>query len=445
MTALQGTDGTSSALPKRRPWYARLYAQVLIAIVIGGVLGVVDPGLAADMKPLGDAFIKAIRMIITPIIFTTVVVGIARMGDMSRIAQVGVKALVYFEVVSTAALIIGLIVVNLYHPGAGMNVDPKTLDAKLVAGYAASAKSVNLIDFFLGMIPTSVVDAFAKGDILPVVLFSALFGLALTRTGERTRGLVDLLDQVSRGLFGIVAFIMYLAPLGAFGAMAFTIGKYGLGTLVQLGQLIAGVYVVSIVFVIVVLGGLLRFAGFPLWKTLRYFGDEILIVFGATSAETMIPRLMVKLERLGCAREVVGLVIPTGYSFNMDGTAIYMTMAVMFIAQATNIDLSLTQQLTILFVMLFTSKGAAGVTGGGFIALAATMPAIGVLPVGGLALLLGIDRFMAEIRAATNLTSNAIATMVVARWCDAVDLERARRVLDGEAVSTGDPLERTLT
>ncbi len=445
MSVLQGAESVPAALPKRRPWYARLYVQVLIAIAVGGVLGIADPGLAEQMKPLGDAFIKAIRMIITPIIFTTVVVGISRMGDMGRIAQVGVKALIYFEVVSTLALLIGLLVVNLYHPGAGMNVDPKTLDTKLVAGYARSAESVNLIDFFLNMIPTSVVDAFAKGDILPVVLFSVLFGLALARYGERTRPLVDILDQVSRGLFGIVAIIMYFAPLGAFGAMAFTIGKYGLGTLVQLGQLIAGVYIVSILFVVVVLGGLLRVAGFSLWKTLRYFGDEILIVFGATSAETMIPRLMIKLERMGCAKEVVGLVIPTGYSFNMDGTAIYMTMAVMFIAQATNIDLSLTQQLTILFVMLFTSKGAAGVTGGGFIALAATMPAIGVLPIGGLALLLGIDRFMAEIRAATNLTSNAIATMIVARWCNAVDIERAHRVLDGVAEPGADPLERTLT
>jgi Na+/H+-dicarboxylate symporter len=276
-----------------------------------------------------------------------------------------------------------------------------------------------------------VVDAFAKGDILPIVLFSVLFGLALCRYAERVKPLIDLLDQVSRGLFGIVGFVMVLAPLGAFGAMAFTIGKYGLGTLWQLGQLIAGVYVVSIVFVIVVLGAALRLAGFPLWRTLRYFADEILIVFGATSAETMIPRLMIKLERLGCAREVVGLVIPTGYSFNMDATSIYMTMAVMFIAQAANVELSWTQQLTILFVMLFTSKGAAGVTGGGFIALAATMPTIGVLPIGGLALLLGIDRFMAQIRAAVNLTGNAVATVVIARWCGAIDVERAHAVLDG--------------
>jgi len=431
MTAAHGGADAMPA-PVRRPWYAKLYAQVLIAIVIGAALGVADPGLAAQMKPLGDAFIKAIRMVIAPLIFATVVVGIAKMGDMRRIAQVGMKSLIYFEIVSTAALVLGLIVANLYRPGAGMNVDPASLDPKLVAGYAASAKSVTLVAFLLDMIPVSAVGAFAKGDILPVVLFAVLFGLALCRLGERVRPLIDLIDQAARALFGIVGLIMVVAPLGAFGAMAFTIGKYGFGTLWQLGQLIVGVYIVSILFVVVVLGGLLRLAGFGLWKTLRYFADEILFVFGATSAETMIPRLIAKLERMGCAREVVGLVIPTGYSFNMDGTAIYMTMAVLFIAQATNIELSLVQQLTILFVMLFTSKGAAGVTGGGFIALAATMPAIGVLPVGGLALLLGIDRFMAEIRAATNLTSNAIATMIVARWCGAVDMERARRVLDGD-------------
>jgi aerobic C4-dicarboxylate transport protein len=425
-------SGRVEATPVGRPWYAKLYVQVLIAIALGTVLGVADPGLAAQMKPLGDAFIKAIRMVIAPLIFATVVVGIARMGDMRRIAQVGVKALIYFEVVSTLALVIGLIVANVYRPGAGMNIDPATLDAKLVAGYAQSAKSVTLVSFFLDMIPVSAVGAFAKGDILPVVLFAILFGLALCRLGERVRPLIELVDQVARALFGIVGLIMYLAPLGAFGAMAFTIGKYGFGTLWQLGQLIVGVYIVSILFVVVVLGGLLRVAGFGLWKTLRYFADEILIVFGATSAETMIPRLIAKLERMGCAREVVGLVIPTGYSFNMDGTAIYMTMAVLFIAQATNTELTWVQQLTILFVMLFTSKGAAGVTGGGFIALAATLPAIDVLPIGGLALLLGIDRFMAEIRAATNLTSNAIATMVIARWCGAVDMDRARRVLDGD-------------
>jgi Na+/H+-dicarboxylate symporter len=424
-------DAAALAPGRRRPWYARLSVQVVVAILIGGLLGYLDPALGTVMKALGDAFIKAIRMIIGPIIFTTVVVGISRMGDMRRVAQVGIKALVYFEIVSTLALLMGLVAVNLYRPGAGLNADPATLDAKLVSGYVGSAQSLNLVDFFLGMIPDSVVEAFAKGDILPIVLFSVLFGLALSRYPERTRPLIDIIDQVSRGLFGIVELVMVLAPLGAFGAMAFTIGKYGLGTLWQLGQLIAGVYVVSILFVIVVLGAALRLAGFPLWKTLRYFADEILIVFGATSAETMIPRLMLKLERIGCAREVVGLVIPTGYSFNMDATSIYMTMAVMFIAQAANVELSWPQQLTILFVMLFTSKGAAGVTGGGFIALAATMPAIGVLPIGGLALLLGIDRFMAQIRAAVNLTGNAIATIVIARWCGAVDVERAHRVLDG--------------
>jgi Na+/H+-dicarboxylate symporter len=436
MTALPGSVDATAASGKR-PWYARLSVQVLVAIVAGGLLGWLDPALGASLKPLGDAFIKAIKMIVGPIIFTTVVVGIATMGDMRKIARVGIKALIYFEIVSTVALVMGLIAVNLYRPGAGLNADPATLDAKLVSDYVAGAKQLNLIDFFLGIIPNSVVEAFARGDILPIVLFSVLFGLALCRYPERTKGLVDMLDQVSRGLFGIVHFVMVLAPLGALGAMAFTIGKYGLGTLWQLGQLIAGVYVVSILFVILVLGSALRLAGFRLWRTLRYFADEILIVFGATSAETMIPRLMIKLERLGCAREVVGLVIPTGYSFNMDATAIYMTMSVMFIAQATNVDLAWSQQLTILFVMLFTSKGAAGVTGGGFIALAATMPAIGVLPIGGLALLLGIDRFMAQIRAAVNLTGNAIATIVIARWCGALDMDQARRTLadDQDVVS----------
>lgn len=426
---------------RRAPWYAKLYFQVLIAIVIGGTLGYLDPDLATAMKPLGDGFIKAIRMIIAPLIFATVVVGIAKMGDMRQIARVGIRSLVYFEIVSSLALVIGLVVVNLYQPGAGINADPRALDAKQVSGYVAGAQSLNLVDFFLNMIPGNVVEAFAKGEILPVLLFSVLFGLALCRFGERVRPLISLLDQCAHGLFGIVGMVMYVAPLGAFGAMAFTIGRYGLGTVWQLGALIAGVYTASILFVVIVLGGILRLAGFSIWKTLRLFRDEILIVFGATSAETMIPRLIIKLERLGCAKEVVGLVIPTGYSFNMDGTAIYMTMAVMFIAQATNIELSWTQQFTILFVMLFTSKGAAGVTGGGFIALAATMPAIGVLPIGGLTLLLGIDRFMAEIRAASNLASNAIATIIIARWCGAIDVERAHRVLNGEIDIEADSIE----
>jgi Na+/H+-dicarboxylate symporter len=427
--ALAGEAGRQSA---RRPLWKQLYVQVVVAVLIGALLGHFDPGLATALKPLGDAFIKAIRALVTPIIFVTVVVGIATMGDMRRIASIGLKSIVYFEVVSTLALLIGLAVGNLWHTGAGINADPAALDGKLVAGYVASAKSLTVTDFLLGIIPPSFVEPFVRGEILPVLFLAVLLGLALCAMGERAKPLVAILDLCAHGLFGMVRLVMYVAPLGALGAMAFTIGKYGLGTLAQLGQLLAAVYLVSILFVLVVLGGALRLAGFDIWRVLGYFKDEILFVFCATSAETMIPRSMAKLERMGCAREVVGLVMPTGFSFNMDGTAIYMTMAVLFIAQATNIDLSLTQQLTILFVMLFTSKGAAGVTGGGFIALAATMPAIGALPVGGLALILGIDRFMAEIRAATNLTSNIIATIVVARWAGALDTEQAARALRGE-------------
>lgn len=414
-----------------RPLYQRLYLQVLVAMAIGALLGWLYPDLATSLKPLSDGFIKAIRAIIQPIIFLTVVVGIATMGNLRQIARIGVKALVYFEVISTLALLLGVAIGNLYHFGAGINADPASLNTKLVAGYVEHAKSLTIVDFLLGIVPDSFVGAFTRGDILPVLFLAMLFGLALCQLGERAKPLVNLLEVAVHGLFGVVRIIMYFAPLAALGAIAFTIGKYGLHTLLQLGQLVAGVYIVSILFVIIVLGGALRLAGFNLWRVLAYFKDEILFVFCATSAETMIPRSMAKLEKLGCPKEVVGLVIPAGFSFNMDGTAIYMTMAVLFIAQATNIDLSWTQQLTILFVMLFTSKGAAGVTGGGFIALAATMPAISALPIGGLALLVGIDRFMAEIRAATNLTSNIIATLVIARWSGTVDMAKAARGLSG--------------
>ncbi len=413
--------------------FGKLYVQVLIGVLLGILLGFVDPVLASSFKPLGDGFIKAIKVVITPIIFTTIVVGIATMGDMRRIAGVGVKALVYFEIVSTLALIIGMAVGNVWPVGATINADPNAFDPKAVAGYVNTAQSVNLTDFLLNIIPSTFLDPFAKGEILQVLFVAILFGLALCRFGERSKPLIGLLEQVSTGLFGMVRIIMYFAPVGAFGAMAFTIGKYGARTLLDLGELVLSVYLVCILFVVIVLGSALRLAGFSIRKVLAYFKDEILFVFAATSAETMIPRSMEKLERLGCNKEVVGLVMPTGFSFNMDGTAIYMTMGVLFIAHATNIELSLTQQFIILFVMLFTSKGAAGVTGGGFVALAATIPAIGVLPVGGLALLIGVDRFMAEIRAATNLASNIIATLVVARWTSSVDYARAIHLLDGGA------------
>ena len=413
----------------RRPLYRNLYLQVIAAIIIGAALGWLDPDLARALKPLGDAFIKAIRILIAPIIFTTVVVGIAKIGDMRQVARIGVRSLIYFEVVSTLALLIGLIVGNLLPLGAGVNADPASLDTSLVAGYAEGAKSLTLVDFFLGIIPSSFAGAFASNEILPVLFLAVLFGLALSRVGPRARPLIELLDLVAHVLFGIVRFIMYAAPLAALGAVAFTVGKYGFASLAKMGELVAGVYIVSILFVVLVLGGALRLVGLSLWRVLLYFKDEIIFVFCATSAETMLPRSMAKLERLGVPKEVVGLVMPAGFSFNMDGTAIYMTMAVLFIAQAINTDLTWTQQLTMLFVMLFTSKGAAGVTGGGFIALAATLPALGVLPIGGLALLVGVDRFMAEIRAATNLTSNIIATLVIGRWVGAVDPAGIRREL----------------
>jgi Na+/H+-dicarboxylate symporter len=410
-----------------------LYVQVLGAVLLGALLGHYNPELAVAFKPLGDAFIKAIKVIVTPIIFTTTVVGLAMMRDMRRIASVGVKALIYFEVVSTLALILGMVVGNVWQVGSGLNIDPATLDAKAVAAYVANAHSMTLIDFFMNIIPTTLVGSFVNGDILPVLFVAVLFGLGLCMLGDRVRPLVSLIDQVSHALFAMVRIIMYAAPLGTFGAMAFTIGKYGTDTLLNLGELVVMVYIVSGLFVVVVLGAALRMVGFRLFKVLSYFKDEILFVFAATSAETMIPRSMEKLEKLGTTKEVVGLVMPTGFSFNMDGTAVYMTISVLFMAHATNTHLSVAQQLMMLFVMLFTSKGAAGVTGGGFVALAATMPTLGVLPVAALTLLLGVDRFMAEIRAATNLTSNIIATLVVGRWVGAVDPVRANRIMDGIA------------
>lgn len=413
-----------------RTWLGKLYVQVIIGVIIGTMIGYFEPQLGVMLKPFGDVFIRAIKLIVTPIIFLTIVVGIATIGDMRKIANIGVKSLIYFEVASTIALLIGMFVANVWPVGRGINADPATLDAGAVSTYVTKGGEVTLVEFLINIIPNTFVAPFVSGEILPVLFVAVLFGLGLCKLGDRAKPFVGMLDTASHALFGMVNIIMRAAPLGAAGAMAFTIGKYGIGTLMSLGELVLAVYLVSVLFVIFILGGFLRLAGFNLFKVLSYFKDEILVVFAATSAETMIPRSMAKLEHLGVRKEVVGLVIPTGFSFNMDGTAIYMTMAVLFIAHATNIELSLAQQLTILFIMLFTSKGAAGVTGGGFIALAATMPAVGVLPVAGLALLIGVDRFMAEIRAATNLTSNIIATLVIGRWVGAVDNERAKAILD---------------
>jgi aerobic C4-dicarboxylate transport protein len=425
-------EAHASTIPSHKPLWTHLYFQVLAAIALGILLGYLNPSLATQMKPFGDAFVKLIKMMIAPIIFTTVVVGIAKMGDMKEVGRVGLKALLYFEAVTSLALLIGLVIVNVLKPGAGINADPSTLDTRAIATYTRGAEQLHGLDFFMNIIPSTVVDAFAKGEILQVLLFAVLFGLALSHYGDKGRPLVELLDQANHALFGVIRLIMYVAPLGAFGAMAFTIGQYGIGTLFSLGKLMAGVYLTSVLFVAVVLGLIAFFTGFNLWHFIKYIKEEIFIVLGTSSSEAALPRMMTKLENLGCARPVVGLTIPTGYSFNLDGTSIYLTMAAIFIAQATNVDLSLGQQLGILGILLLTSKGAAAVTGGGFITLAATLASIGTVPVAGLALLLGVDRFMSECRAITNLIGNGVATVVVARWENALDAARLRSVLTQE-------------
>jgi len=427
--------------PPHRSPFRKLYVQVLIAIGLGILLGHFYPSLGVDLKPLSDGFIMLIRAVVPLIIFATVAAGIAKMGDMRRVGIVGLRALIYFEIVSTLALLVGLAVGNLLQPGAGLHIDPASLDEKAVASYVTSAKSLTIVDFLMKMIPANMVGAVAQGDLLPVLVMSVLFGFALIHMGERGQRLVVVIDDFTHALFGIVRIVMYLAPLAAFGAMAFTIGKFGFGMLASLGKLLASVYLTSILFVLIGFGMIARLFGLRLLKILRYFKDELLIAFSATSGEAMIPRSIVKLERMGCSEETVGLVLPTGFSFNTDGTAIYMTMAVLFIAQATDIQLTIGQQLTMLFVMLFTSKGAAGVAGAGFVALAATLPALGILPVGGLALLLGVERFMSEIRAVTNLFSNIFATVVVARWMGELDDDRLRLVLDGDPDADVAPLD----
>ena len=417
---------------KPKPVYTQLYFQVLLGIVAGALLGYLRPDVGAEMKPLGDGFIKLVRMIIAPVIFATVVAGIATMGDIKDLGRIGIKTLVYFEVITTPlALGIAMIVVNVARPGAGMNADPATLDPSAVQAYASSAGQLTTVQFLLNIIPATLVDAFARGDILQVLLVSVLFGLALLHLGERGKWLLTFIEHLTEALFGIVRIIMRVAPLGAFGAMAFTVGTYGVETLVSLGELMAAFYLACLLFIFVGMGLIARISGFSLWKFLRYIREELLIVLGTSSSESALPRLMTKLEHLGCARRVVGLVVPTGYSMNLDGTSIYMAMAAIFIAQATNTPLSLTQQLGILAILLLTSKGAAGVTGSGFITLAATLSAIPTLPVAGLTLLIGIDRFMSEARAITNFIGNGLAAVVIARWEGAADNERTARILNG--------------
>ena len=430
--------------PAGKPLYKSLYFQVIAAIVIGVLLGHFYPATGEAMKPLGDGFIKLIKMIIAPIIFCTVVVGIAGMEDMKKVGKTGGYALLYFEIVSSVALIVGLTIVNIVQPGAGMNIDPATLDTKGVAAYTKPGQMQSTTDFLLNIIPSTVIDAFAKGEILQVLLFAVLFGFALHRFGGRGTLVFDWIEKASHVLFTIVGYIMRVAPIGAFGAMAFTIGKYGVGSLLSLGKLMGTFYLTCLVFILVVLGLIARFHGFSILKFIRYIKEELLIVLGTSSSESVLPRMIAKMENLGVKKSTVGLVIPTGYSFNLDGTSIYLTMAAVFVAQATNTPMTLGQQITLLTVLLLTSKGAAGVTGSGFIVLAATLSAVGHVPVAGLALILGIDRFMSEARALTNLIGNGVATVVVGKWCGELNEARMRKVLNKETDAEAEEPEKIL-
>lgn len=409
-----------------------LYFRVILAIALGILLGALYPQTGAAMKPFGDAFIKLIKMLIAPVIFCTVVTGIAGVEDMRKVGKTGGLALIYFEVMSTVALVLGLVVVNILRPGGGMNVDPRTLDTASLAAYTGPGKLQSVTDFLLNVIPTTVVDAFAKGEILQVLLFAVLFGFALQALGRRGAAMLGFIDALSHVLFGIVGLVMKLAPLGAFGAMAFTIGKYGFGSLLSLGLLMGCFYATCLLFIFGALGLVARLHGFSIWKFVKYIGDELFVVLGTSSSESVLPRMIAKLHKIGAGKSVVGLVIPAGYSFNLDGTSIYLTMATMFIAQATNTPMNLQQQLTLLAVLLLTSKGAAGVTGSGFIVLAATLSSVGTLPVAGLALILGIDRFMSEARALTNVIGNGVATLVISKWTGELDVVTMQRELGGE-------------
>jgi aerobic C4-dicarboxylate transport protein len=424
----------------KKPFYKVLYVQVLFAIACGILLGVFYPDNGVAMKPLGDGFIKLIKMIIAPVIFCTVVSGIAGMQDVKKIGRVGGKALLYFEVVSTFALVIGLFVANLVKPGAGFNATAATLDAKAVEQYTTKAHPLTTTEFLMNIIPNTVVDAFAKGDILQVLLIAILFGFAISLLGERGRPLVQLVDDASAAIFGVVNIVMKVAPIGAFGAMAFTIGKYGIKSLLPLATLMGCFYATCAIFVVLVLGTVARLTGFSIGRFILYIKEELLIVLGTSSSESALPSLMRKLERLGCSKSVVGLVVPTGYSFNLDGTNIYMTMAALFVAQATNTELTLLQELTILGVAMLTSKGASGITGAGFITLAATLHVVPDIPVAGMALILGIDRFMSECRALTNFVGNGVAAMVVSKWEKELDTDKMHAELanPGSTVSAED-------
>lgn len=418
----------------RSTLFRSLYFQVVVALVAGVAVGHFYPAIATDLKPLGDVFINGIKMVITPVIFCTIVSGIAGMENLKKVGRVGGKAVLYFELVTTLALVIGMIVANIVQPGAGINADIASLDKGAVAAIADKAHPQTTLQFITSIVPSSVVDSFAKGNLLQVLLFSALFGVSLSVLGERGRKAREVIDEFGKALLGVVGLVMKLAPIGAFGAMAFTVGKFGIGTLQQLATLIGAYYLTTLLFVFVVLGTIAKVAGVSLWKLIKYLKEEMFIVLGTASTESVLPQLMQKLEAMGVKRTVVGMVVPTGYSFNLDGAAIYLTMTSLFIAQALNIDLSLWQQLGLLAILLLTSKGGAGVAGAALVALAATLGSTHILPVAGIALVIGVDRLMNEIRALTNLVGNAVAAIVVARWEGELDLQRARAVLNGEIV-----------
>ena len=420
---------SDAAIPVRPPFWRSLYAQVLVAIALGIAVGMLAPDIGTQLKPLGDAFIKLVKMIIAPVIFLTVVTGIAGLRDLGELGRVALKTFGYFLVMSTFALIVGLVVANVVQPGAGMHIAPAALDTSHIADYAAKAHDQSLTAFLMNIIPTTLVSALAEGEILQVLFVAILFGIALSLSGPRGAPVLDLLEQLTAVIFRLVGILMKAAPLGAFGAMAFTIGKFGVGTLANLGGLILCFYLTSLLFVIGVLGAVSWAAGFSIFRLIAYLKDELLLVLGTSSSESALPNLVAKMEAAGCDKPVVGLVVPTGYSFNLDGTNIYMTLAALFIAQACDVDLSLGEQISLLLVAMISSKGAAGVTGAGFITLAATLSIVPSVPVAGMALILGIDRFMSECRSLTNFIGNAVATVVIARWEGALDREKLKAAL----------------
>jgi aerobic C4-dicarboxylate transport protein len=424
----------------RRPWYSVLYIQVLIAIAIGVFLGHYFPKTGVAMKPLGDGFIALIRMMIAPVIFCTVVHGIASIGDLRKIGRIGVKTLFYFEAVSTIALLIGLVVGELLHPGSGFNVDPATLDPKAVASYVTRAKEDSIWAHLLAIIPSSYFNSLAGGDLLQILLVAILTGFAITHMGEAGRKISGVIDAMAKIFFGVIRIIVKVAPIGAFGAMAFTIGAYGITSLIPLAKLVGTFYATSLIFVIVVLGAIARLAGFSIFRFIGYIKDELLIVLGTSSSETVLPAMMAKMEHLGASKPVVGLVIPTGYSFNLDGTNIYMTLATLFLAQATNTHLIIGQEMMILLIAMITSKGASGVTGAGFVTLAATLAIIPDIPIQSLALIIGIDKFMSECRALTNLVGNGIATVVISRWEKELDADALHETM-AHPITVGEEME----